>query len=209
MVFNLLFRVTLNAYVLYKQTVRRPVSRERFMEMLVEALAEETVAAKRSGVHTPYWRQPLTNGRRRLVPLRGIDFITASYFVPYNHLLDHRNMLITYFMTMTLCFIQLLKIQTTWQWVLLIYPAFLLKVGISNGTVVSADIEERETSPIKLCMYGAWFGSKVPIVRFPRSPAVAGFWPIRKRIRAAPYACSVCERGVHRHCFNRHVCLEE
>jgi len=38
MVFNLIFRVTLNAYVLYKQTVRRPVSIERFMEMLVEAL---------------------------------------------------------------------------------------------------------------------------------------------------------------------------
>jgi len=83
------------------------------MEMLVEALAEEKVAAKRRGVHTPYGRQPRTDGRRRLVPMRGIDFITASYFVPYNHQLDHINMLITYFMTIILCFIQLLKIRTT------------------------------------------------------------------------------------------------
>jgi len=57
------------------------ISWEKIMEMLVEALAEETVAAKRRGVHTPYGRQPRTNGRRRLVSLRGIDFITASYFV--------------------------------------------------------------------------------------------------------------------------------
>ena len=45
--------------------------------MFHEALAEDTMAARRRANHVPYVQQPRHNGHKRLVP--GIAFNTAQY----------------------------------------------------------------------------------------------------------------------------------